>query len=531
MNDNSHSISPTPQSNVTPITGHQTDTGKRRPKIALTGASGYIGHNLLEKLTEHFDVIALSRNGDDRENSEHVEWRSLDLFSLSMAEEALEGADYAVYLVHSMMPTAKLTQADFEDMDFILADHFARAARKKNIKQIVYLSGILPENEPRENLSRHLRSRLEVQQTLGSYGVPVTTIRAGLIVGPQGSSFPILVRLVERLPVMTLPSWTRTQTHAIALPDVLNALSKSIGKPALYDRSIDIGGPDVMTYKQMMERMADVLGKKRHFIDFPFLTIHLSRLWVTLVTQMPREMVYPLVESLAHPMVAHPDKMVPGISDGKIGFEESAKEALEEEQKHKEEKKEKSHSNSSSSSSKDKKEKLADVRSIQRVLLPEGKNADWAGKYYMQWLGRLAGPIIHTECHEGVHRVYVWPKKQPILELTYAPEHSNDESAIYNITGGSFARVQAEHRLGQHGRLEFSQIPGTQECVIAIHDYLPALPWFLYKYTQAKLHLWVMTLFRWHLKRMITGGETQQLQHTPGMPEATGTPRTPTTSS
>lgn len=478
---------------------------QQRPKIALTGASGYIGHNLLKRLTDEYDVIALSRHGDDKENSEHVEWRSCELFSISDAEKALKGADYAIYLVHSMMPTAKLTQAHFEDMDVILADHFARAAKKNGIKQIVYLSGIIPEGVPREHLSRHLRSRLEVEQILGSYGVPVTTIRAGLIVGPQGSSFPILAKLVQRLPIMTLPTWTRTETHPIALSDVLQALKKSIGSNELYDRAIDVGGPDIMTYKQMMMKTAEVMDKKRSFHDVPFLTIHLSRLWVTLVTGMPKEMVYPLVESLAHPMVANPERKVEGISDGQITFEESAKSALEEEEKEKEKAQEKKEH--SSSSSEHKTESVSDVRSIQRVVLPDGKNADWAGKYYMKWLGGIAKWLIRTE-YDGssIYRVYIRPSRQPILELTYSPELSSEDSAVYHITGGAFTKTKENHE----GRLEFLQVPGTQDCVIAIHDYLPSLPWFIYKFTQAKVHLWVMYAFRRHLKRMIKNGKQHE---------------------
>ncbi|WP_322923399.1 NAD(P)H-binding protein [Paenibacillus campi] len=475
----------------------------RRPRIVLTGATGYIGKNLLRQLVRDYDVIALSRHDRSEHNTEQVEWRACDLFSMSAAEEALAGADYAIYLVHSMLPTAKLTQAKFEDMDIILADHFTRAACKHGIKQIVYLSGIIPQNVPREQLSRHLRSRLEVEQVLGSCGIPVTTIRAGLIVGPQGSSFPILARLVQRLPMMTLPEWTRTLTHPIALPDVLHALQQSIGSPQLYGRAIDVGGPDIMTYKQMMEKTAQVMGKRRLFIDVPLLTIHLSRLWVTLVTRMPREIVYPLVESLAHPMVAHENQFVKGISDGKITFEQAARTALAEEAQQQ-------HRSSQSTRASDSTDpKVSDVRSIQRVILPDGKNARWAGEYYMEWLGRFMPALVRTErVDEYRYQVFLRFIGKPLLELTFSPERSDDKSAVYHITGGVFARIKETHE----GRLEFQQIPGTQECVIAIHDYMPSLPWFLYKYTQAKVHLIVMHAFGRHLLRLIA----RDRQHKPG---------------
>ncbi|OWA33869.1 NmrA family protein [Saccharibacillus sp. O16] len=476
------------------------DEQKERPKVILTGASGYIGHNLMRKLKEDYDIIALSRHGDSREDEEHVEWRSCDFYSMDDALKALQGADYAFYLIHSMMPTAKLTQGDFEDMDAILADHFARAARKNGIKQIVYLSGIVPDGIPEEELSRHLRSRLEVQRILESSGVPVTTIRAGLIVGPQGSSFPILYRLVQRLPIMSLPTWTRTKTHAIALDDVLNSLKNSLGNEKVCGRAVDVGGPDVMSYKEMMMQMAEVLNVERKFIDLPFLTVKLSRLWVTLVTGAPREMAYPLIESLIHPMVAHPNMKVEGISEGRKTFKEAAKESLEEERKKKEEAQQKQESSKGEKSKSDEsKESVqkADVRSVQRVTLPEGRNAQWAGEYYTEWLGKALRPFIRTEVSEdGVSRIYIRFFRRPILELTYDASRSDGDRAVYRITGGMFANAKDAH----HGRLEFLMIPGSSDCVVAIHDYMPSMPWFLYKYTQAKLHLIVMYAFRKHLE-------------------------------
>ncbi|WP_438494362.1 hypothetical protein [Paenibacillus sp. IHBB 3054] len=137
-----------------------------------------------------------------------------------------------------------------------------KTARKNGIKQIIYLSGIIPDHIPQEQLSRHLRSRLEVERVLGSYGVPVTTVRAGLIVGPQGSSFPILAKLVRRLPVMVLPKWTRTQTHPIALSDVLLALKNSIGNTVLNGRAIDVGGPDSMSRWTAQQLLLSCLMKR-----------------------------------------------------------------------------------------------------------------------------------------------------------------------------------------------------------------------------------------------------------------------------
>ena len=135
-----------------------------RQTIAITGASGFIGSQVIQKLSLQHDIIALTRSGESH-TSGNISWRKCDLFSLLQAEHGLKGADVAFYLVHSMMPMARLTQASFEDMDLILADNFARAARHNGVKQIIYLGGIIPHNA---TLSRHLRSRLEVEQTLAS---------------------------------------------------------------------------------------------------------------------------------------------------------------------------------------------------------------------------------------------------------------------------------------------------------------------------------------------------------------------------
>lgn len=468
---------------------------EKRPVIALAGASGYIGQNLMEKLRKHADIIALSRSGDQKEGEEQVTWRSCDLYSMVDAEKGLKGADIAVYLVHSMMPSAKLTQGKFEDMDVILADNFAQAAKKQGVRQIIYLSGIIPEQE--KNLSRHLKSRLEVEEILGAYGVPVTTIRAGLIVGPKGSSFPILKKLVKRLPFMILPKWTRTKTQPIALPDVLHALDSSIDNEEVKGRPVDVGGPDVMTYETMMKRTAAVMGRKPLTVNVPFLTVELSKLWVRLVTGSSKEMVYPLIESLTHPMVTRQKNKVAGLSDGRISFEEAAGEALEKEEENKKGK----------SALPMFQPMQQDVRSVQRIPIPEGYDADWVGRYYVKWLENTLNPWVKTEVDEdNCCKIGIIFNQSPLLSFEYAKERSTEDRALYYISGGMLADSGKNVR----GRLEFRKIPGRQEAIVAIHDYMPSLPWFFYKYTQAKAHLVVMALFRKHLEKW---GNSTVLHH------------------
>ncbi|MFD2627412.1 NAD(P)H-binding protein [Oceanobacillus kapialis] len=464
-----------------------------KPVIAVAGASGYIGQNLLEKLQGRATFIGLSRNGDKREDTEDITWRSCDLFSLKDAEKGLEGADIAVYLVHSMMPSAKLTQGHFADMDVILADNFAQATKKQGVKKIIYLGGIVPQGT--EKLSAHLKSRLEVERILRAYGTPVTALRAGLIVGPKGSSFPILAKLVKRLPVMILPKWTLTKTQPIALPDVLNSLDKTVTEEKAVNDSYDLGGPEVLTYHQMMEQTAEVMEKKRWMYNVPFFSLYLSRLWLRLITQTPKETVYPLLASLKHPLTAK--QQAEGISHGTISFKEAAAYSLREEEE---------------------KGKLLkkpeigplkrDVRSVQRIPLPEGYHADEVARYYVQWLERFLNPWVRTTVDENLNCQIGWiGNKKPMLELSYAPERSTEDRALYYITGGFFS--DSEHN--ERGRMEFRKIPESNEAIIAIHDYLPSLPWFIYKYTQANAHLFIMACFRQHMKKLDKGQVEEKL--------------------
>ena len=201
------------------------ETPKKPVKVVIAGASGFVGKALIDALTEHLEVIGLSRN--PMANRQNFEWRACNLYSLLQAESGVKGADVAIYLVHSMMP-ARLTQASFRDIDLILADNFARACESTGIRQIIYVGGLLPEST---DLSEHLASRFEVATVLGSTGIPVTCIQAGLIVGAGGSSFRILTRLVHRLPIMVCPSWTGSMTQPVAIPDVVDTIHAAIDNP------------------------------------------------------------------------------------------------------------------------------------------------------------------------------------------------------------------------------------------------------------------------------------------------------------
>ncbi|UXS75579.1 NAD-dependent epimerase/dehydratase family protein [Staphylococcus chromogenes] len=449
-------------------------------KILLTGASGYIGSHLMNKLKDNYEIIAISRNIENKSNEHNVTWKAADLFDLNEITEVMEDIDIAIYLVHSMMPSAKLTQASFEDMDALLADNFAKAASYNKVQHIVFMSGLIPNTN---ELSPHLRSRLECEQILGSYGVPVSTLRAGLIIGSKGSSYPILKKLVERLPGLLLPKWAYNTTLPVAIDDVIDGLYKIVERNPNENESIDIGGPSHMTYKDLFKQTAEVLDKRFPTIDLPIIPIWLSKYWVKLISGVPKEMVYPLMDSLIHDMIRNDENIVKDISIGKIDYKESVRNALEEETKT--QKKGKS----------SRKGDIKDVRAISRVVLPKDVNMIQLAESYANFLNRITLNVVNSDFNEDNFTISVPCLNKELLLLSKDFKASNNERILYRIVGGDFA-LDSD---GGNARLEFRRLPNSDACIIALQEYEPTLPWWVYKYTQAKVHKSVMNLFKFKI--------------------------------
>ena len=446
-------------------------------KILLTGASGYIGSHLMNKLKDNYEIIAISRNIENKSNEHNVTWKAADLFDLNEITEVMEDIDIAIYLVHSMMPSAKLTQASLEDMDALLADNFAKAASYNKVQHIVFMSGLIPNTS---ELSPHLRSRLECEQILGSYGVPVSTLRAGLIIGSKGSSYPILKKLVDRLPGLLLPKWAYNTTLPVAIDDVIDGLYKIVERNPNENESIDIGGPSHMTYKDLFKQTAEVLDKRLPTIDLPIIPIWLSKYWVKLISGVPKEMVYPLMDSLIHDMIRNDENIVKDISIGKIDYKESVRNALEEETKT--QKKGKS----------SRKGDIKDVRAISRVVLPKDVNMIQLAESYANFLNRITLNVVNSDFNGDNFTISVPCLNKDLLLLSKDFNASNNERILYRIVGGDFA-LDSD---GGNARLEFRRLPNSDACIIALQEYEPTLPWWVYKYTQAKVHKSVMNLFK-----------------------------------
>ena len=469
--------------------------GISRPVVAIAGATGFVGRALMRELQSWYRIIALTRlpvkeiHNRSWTDDTGIEWRSCDLFSLIDAEYALEGVNYAFYLVHSMMPSARLTQGKFQDMDLILADNFARAAAKAGVKQIIYLGGLVPDTK---DLSLHLRSRLEVEETLGSHGVPVTALRAGLIIGTNGSTFRILVRLAEGYRFMVFPRWTMSLIQPIALPDIINILHYCMGNPKTYNESYDVGGPDVMTYKDLIIKVAQVLNRKCYITIIPYFPPWLASTLLGAFTNSPQALVKPLVESLKHSMVAKNLRLQEEMNLPGLPFVDAVKLAVSGKEprikiappKHMDE----NYNN------------VISVRSVQRLTLPPGRDADWVALYYSRWLPRLfLGTIIRVKLDQNGCYFYFRFMRQSLLDLTFSHARSSKDRPLYYITGGLMARL---NQLPHRGRLEFHAVLNNRYVLVAIHDYVPTIPWFVYNATQALLHVWVMGKYRKHLERL-----------------------------
>jgi uncharacterized protein YbjT (DUF2867 family) len=290
------------------------------PLALVTGATGYIGGRLVpELLTAGFRVrvmVRQPRNLADRPWHDQVETVRGDAADTGSLNEALTGVDVAYYLIHSLG-----TGVDFEALDRRHARNFASAARACGVGRIVYLGGLYPEAE---RLSPHLESRKEVGEILLASDVPTTALRAAVIIGSGSASFEMLRYLTERLPVMITPRWVDTRIQPIAVKDVLRYLVGSARMPAEVNRGFDIGGPDVLTYRQMMAAYARIAGlKPRRVAALPLFTPSLSSHWVGLVTPVPNSIARPLVESLINEVICKEHDIatwVPDPEGGLTGF-------------------------------------------------------------------------------------------------------------------------------------------------------------------------------------------------------------------
>jgi uncharacterized protein YbjT (DUF2867 family) len=288
-------------------------------RVAVVGATGTIGRPLVVALSREHDVVGVARRPPPRDDQ--VDWIAADATDAVAIRAALEGVDVVYHLVHS------LGSADFEERDRAVATVVSDGSGAAGATQIVYLGGL---GEGSSELSPHLRSRAETAKILAGGSVPVTTLRAAMIIGQGSAAFETILALVDRLPVMVCPRWVSVETQPVALTDVLAALVGVCGEPAAYSETFDLGGPEVMTYRNMMERTARLRGRRPIVMEVPFLTPRLSSFWLYLVTPASVSVARPLVEGLRIPTVAHDDRIWELVKAPRTTFEEAVQAALRE---------------------------------------------------------------------------------------------------------------------------------------------------------------------------------------------------------
>jgi len=293
--------------------------------VLVTGATGYIGGRLVPELLRSGRAVRVLVR--DRGRLEGRSWQSrveiveADVLRPESLGPALAGVDAAYYLIHSMA-----RRGDYARRDLAAAASFGAASAAAGVGQILYLGGL---GDPSGDLSRHLRSRHQTGEALRGGGVPVTELRAGVVVGAGSLSFEMVRHLAERVPLMICPRWVYTRTQPIAIRDVLAYLLAALDEPSCRDQVIEIGGADIVTYGEMLLGYARARGLRRWLIPVPVLSPRLSSLWVHLVTPIPAAIARPLVEGLRSESVVRDDsarRLLPAVEP--VGYEEAVRRAL-----------------------------------------------------------------------------------------------------------------------------------------------------------------------------------------------------------
>lgn len=344
-------------------------------RVLVTGASGFIGSRLVSRLTSssiissisnpHFlsahqhndggnnkptakrrrQIICMTRDPKLLEDKidnikEKVEIVEADVMIYQQLVEALYGIDVAFYLIHSMEGSSSKEWKKFAQKDRKAAENFARAATECGVKRIIYLGGLVHDQDTRyQDLSEHMRSRIEVGKILKiSSSSKVTILRAAVILGHGGGSFQMLKYLVERLPIMVCPKWVLTKSQPIAVDDVVTYLVKAMESKDTENKTLDIGGPDILTYVNMMKRYAKIINNRPlKILIIPFLTPRLSSYWVDLVTPVKASLARPLIDSLKYEAIVKDDSIKKIIPIKLKTFEEAIIAAKQEEEEEKEE--------------------------------------------------------------------------------------------------------------------------------------------------------------------------------------------------
>ncbi|MDO8994344.1 MAG: SDR family oxidoreductase, partial [Daejeonella sp.] len=295
-------------------------------KILLTGVTGYIAQRLLPVLLENGHEVICCVRDKNRFNRKNYSTSNLtviesDFLNESSLQEIPNDIDVAYYLIHSMSTQS----GDFENMEELCASNFKNRIEQTNAKQVIYLSGI----GNAEELSKHLSSRKNVETILSGSKFALTTLKAGIIVGSGSASFEIIRDLVEKLPFMITPRWLKTRCQPIAIRNVVEFLERAIGKSETYNKSYDIGGPDILSYKEMLLHFAKIRGLKRRILIVPVMTPKISSYWLYFVTATSYALAKNLVNSMKVEVICKPNNLAEMLGITLVDFDTSIKLAFD----------------------------------------------------------------------------------------------------------------------------------------------------------------------------------------------------------
>ncbi|MEK6773165.1 MAG: NAD(P)H-binding protein [Bdellovibrionota bacterium] len=447
-------------------------------RVTITGASGFIGQQLITSAPECWQVNALSR-GNAKSRVGNISWRQADLFSLQSSTDALKDTDVAIYLVHSMLPSTRLFQGSFADADLLIADNFAYACKKNNVQQIIYLGGLMPTG----NVSKHLASRQEVEEVFKASEIPYTIFRAGMVAGKGGSSFEILRNLVINLPGMILPKWTQAKTQVIYIDDLVRLLNTAVMNRDFFNKTIDAVNGESLNYESLIRTTCRALGKKPVLFRVPINSTKFSKLWVSIFGKTNYELASPLIDSLLCELPQAP----PSELISPLIHERSFSGMLEKILKI---------SGEQATRAKTKLIHPNTVRSIQRLPSVPSVNCDEIAREYENWLPKAVLGLIKVESNSrsGLVTFSFRGLTWPLLILKPIIGELDMQRAKFHIVGGLLSKRS------DCGWLEFRQVANRKFTLVSINEFVPTLPWYLYRFTQAVLHKWTMTSFAEHLE-------------------------------